>query len=684
MKKTGVLLTLLAALLLSGCYYDIPGFTERREEFFDYVISQPPGNTYTQLVRVHRGVAPDESRIQADLDFINARNDCADFRVHSILRMLIQFGDSELLSSSILNNAKNTVLNFKYWPDEMQNEPVPGNTDDMCYWSENHFILFAAGAYLAAQLYPDGIFTASNETGSERLARFRNRIVRWLDLRYTTGFSEWLSNVYYDEDIAALVNLVDFCEDEVVANKAAMVLDLLLADMALNHFRGNFGSTHGRSYQKDKYSGTSDNTASTFKLLFDMCEYHAGNMSSTCLALSTKYRLPAVIYAMAVDTERANYENRQRMGVTMEEASTLWGLDYGSLEDGMTFLTMEAYLHPCTIELFKAMMDRYNWWTNAQFAPIAAYKAVFDNPALMGFPSLQIMAAYLDLDVTRNMRPQVNIYTYRTPHYMLSTAQDWRPGYGGDQQHIWQATLGRDAVCYTTHPANLGDDSMGTPNFWTGYGTLPRSIQARNVVISLYDIDTDDSNNLYIAGQPLYTHAFLPRGKFDEVDSTSHPDWIFARKGNGYLALRPAGSAPYIWVDHSDDAQKGGPYEIRVAGEKTAWICELGHRGARYRSFNAFKNTVRSAAVTVSLDPLSVVYVSPSQGTLALSWDGNVNPENPMTRNGTAVPVRYDKRYDNPYGSSYFPADKVSFKLDGYSLRLDYAAGTRKASGYLK
>ena len=27
------------------------------------------------------------------------------------------------------------------------------------------------------------------------------RILRWLDLRFRTGFSEWLSHVYYDEDL---------------------------------------------------------------------------------------------------------------------------------------------------------------------------------------------------------------------------------------------------------------------------------------------------------------------------------------------------------------------------------------------------------------------------------------------------------------------------------------------------
>ena len=98
------------------------------------------------------------------------------------------------------------MLGFKYWPDE------PG-IDSMCTWTENHHILFASAAYLAGQLFPDAIFTNSGHAGAEKMAQNRPRISRSLDLRFRTGFSEWLSHVYYDEDLTALLSLVDFCAD---------------------------------------------------------------------------------------------------------------------------------------------------------------------------------------------------------------------------------------------------------------------------------------------------------------------------------------------------------------------------------------------------------------------------------------------------------------------------------------
>ena len=66
---------------------------------------------------------------------------------------------------------------------------------------------------------------------------------------------------------------------------------------------------------------------------------------------------------------------------------------------------------------------------------------------------------------------EVNKVTYKTRDYMLSSAQDYRPGGRGNMQHIWQATLGPDAVVFVTHPPFLAES--GSPNFWVGNLVLP-------------------------------------------------------------------------------------------------------------------------------------------------------------------------------------------------------------------
>jgi len=663
------------------------GFELRRQSFFDATIDAEPNNTYSEVVRVMRGVRPDESKIQHDLDRLTAREDTSDFKLPGLLWLLYKHWDSELLSDEIRTNIEDVLLQHKYWPDERLNEPGPV-TDSMVYVTENHFILYASSAYLIGQLWPDEVFAASGETGAEKMETFRPRVMKWLELRYKTGFSEWLSNVYYDEDIPAVVALAELAEDDEIKQLASMVLDLIFADIALNQYRGTFGSTHGRTYEQ-KFGGSRDSTRSTAALLFgvtdlddpeakpsklpfELADFRPGNMSSTMVALAEKYRLPRVIYDIANDTERQEIENRQRMGIKLEEAES-WGLDVNRFEDGMTFMTLEAYTHHLTIGLWVEMLDAYGWWDHDDYNVFADYKDVLYDPIVR-----DAFARGAEKDITRNMRPEVNIYTYRTPSYMLSTAQDWRnphhvdyvkneSGYGGDQQSMWQATLGKDAVVFTTHP---GKEDWGgdTPRYWTGYGTMPRAIQVKNVVISLYDVETEPT--IYVEDQPLYTHAFLDKSQFDEAYKEG--GWFFARYEESYVALWTSDPEANWETNDDPDHQDLGDHEIIADGEKTIWICELGSQ-SEYVDFDAFKQAILEAPLTASGDALTVDYDSPSQGRLVMGWN-----DQPLTQDGTLVEVQNYPRYENPYSSSPFRDDVISFQLEGRQLTLDFAQLTRE------
>lgn len=669
MRKLAWLASFALGVMFLGCSTDaIPepeptGYDLRVDAFYEATIEAEPKNTYSEIMRVARGVAPDESKIQHDLDRLVRREDTSDFKLPVILWMMYRYADSELLSEQILSNTREVLLQHKFWPDERLNEPGPV-TDSMVYVTENHFILYASSAYLVGQLYPDEVFAASGETGAQKMETFRPRVMKWLELRYKTGFSEWLSNVYYDEDIPGLVALVELAEDEEIRQLAAMVLDVIFADMALNQYRGNFGSTHGRTYE-DKMSGSSDNTGSTAALLFGLNEFSPGNMSSSALALSTTYQLPRVIYDMAHDYDYDESENRQRMGIKLEEADS-WGLDVERFEDGMTFMTLEAYTDPLTFGLWVEMLDAYGWWEHDDYKLFAPYQTELHDPVRRNK-----IAEDNEKDLTRNMRPEVNIYTYKTPSYMLSTAQDWRKGYGGDQQSIWQATLGMDAVVFTTHPAKL-DWGGDTPRYWTGYGTMPRAIQVKNVVISLYDVDT--TTLFYVENQPLFTHAFLDKSQFDEA--YKEEGWFFARYEDRYVALWASDPDADWEVNDDPDHQDLGDHEIIADGEKTIWICELGS-AAEYQDFDAFKAAILAAPVTADAEALTVDYDSPSQGRLVMGWD------DPLMQDGVPVDVSDYPRYGNLYSESAFRDDRISFRHEGQFLQLGFENRTREVSRFL-
>ncbi len=67
----------------------------------------------------------------------------------------------------------------------------------------------------------------------------RPLIDRWIDFHSRTGFAEWDSVNYYPCNLAALLNLVDFAADEVLSTRAAMLVDLLLFDLAVDSFTVN-------------------------------------------------------------------------------------------------------------------------------------------------------------------------------------------------------------------------------------------------------------------------------------------------------------------------------------------------------------------------------------------------------------------------------------------------------------
>jgi hypothetical protein len=626
-------------------------YSARRKAFLEHCARNPaPLNTkatYYELARMAAGEAAHEGVIQAALDYIDQRKDCADFVLHAILRLLYQFNEGVGLSQATKDRARQTVLGFKYWPDE------PGR-DSLCTWTENHQILYASGAYLAGQLYPDETFTNSGHRGREKMALNRGRILRWMDLRFRSGFSEWLSHVYYDEDLTALLSLVDFCQDGEIRRRASMIIDLLLLDMALNSQQGVFGSTHGRSYGNTKKWASNEGTTDTAKLLFGTGVFSSfDNMSAVAFALSENYHLPAVIVAIADDRQRPEMVNRQRMGLQLAEAER-WGLGFEDFEDGMVWLSLEAYTHPRTVHLVLDMFDAFHWWDNAFFTPFKKYQRLLQVLRKSGL--IGPVTRLFERDVCRNTREQVNLYTYRTPDYMLSCAQDYRPGYGGDQQHIWQATLGPNAVCFTTHPPKREGAS---PNYWTGSGNVPRAAQVENVVMVIYKLSHAPA--LYVPNRLFLTHAWLPRDQFDEV--IERQGWVFARKGEGYLALRS--QRPYHWQDEPGEDQGR---EILAPGDENIWLCELGRKtvDGDFQTFMA-----RIVQAELKFEGLNVAYHSPSQGRLEFGWS------RPLRQEGQIVKLGGYPRYDNPYVQADFPAEKLEVRLGKHWLILDWARGER-------
>jgi hypothetical protein len=604
-------------------------FETRRGMYLEYCSSgaRPGRNAiFSQIAVLELGKGPvDETIFREAIEYVYSNKDCNDFVVAGFLRILYLYRESPLLSRKLIAEMEECVLRFKYWWDG------PG-TDDRCYHTENHQIIYHMCELLAGQLFPDRVFENSGKTGRHHIGHALHLIRRWIGFRRKFGFSEWLSNCYFDHDLMAVANLRDFAEAADVRVQAEMMMDVLLFEIALHSYRGVFGSTHGRTYSPMIKGGRGEHTQSIAKLMFGMGTFNEPDSVGSVTLATSGYRCPPIIRKIAADLDRPVLA-KERHSINIEDAPK-YGLSYDDVEDGQLYWSIQDYIHPNVIDLSRRMSETFG---------VRKFEK-YDDYAKQYAAQIEEHGKIVNPDLCHKALTEVHIQTYRTGDYALSCAQDYRPGRGGYQQHIWQATLGIDAVAFTNHPGS--DEEGGRPDFWAGNGVMPRAAQHRNVLVCVHCVPPDN---------PLpYSHAYFPKKNFDEV--VQRDNWIFGRKGDGYIAL------------YSQHKPKPMQDELRAEYSSNIWVCEMGSR-TDSGSFSEFVKAVISA--DISLKNLAVQYDSPSTGKVEFGWDGGLRVA------GRPVELHNYERFDNPYCQSAFTSPQVFIKRGQEELRLDFAKSTR-------
>ncbi|MFP4613408.1 MAG: hypothetical protein ACLFM5_08470 [Spirochaetaceae bacterium] len=412
--------------------------------------------------------------VEAACTHLERRFDCADFFALWLHIVLHRDDERSCLPQEDRERIEEALTGFKYWIDE------PG-LDAMCFFTENHQIIFHTAAHLSGHRFPDALFAGGTRTGRRLAAEARVRLLSWIEARQDGGFSEWDSSAYLAMDAYALLALVEFSPDAEVVEAARRLLDKLLHFVAVQSWRGVHGSSHGRCYVNSLESARFDGTSGLQRIAWGTGGFEGEHWATLLFALSRTYRVPQRVVDAATDLS----------GIT------------------------ETQVHS---------FGRYRYEADLR-----------DDPW------------------------SVHTMTRRSPHYMLSAALDQRPGDPGIQEHIWQATLGRDALVFTTYPANTAETGHARPNFWAGSARLPRVRMYGRTVIALYDV---------VATVGLgRTHAHFPTKAFDEWRIGGHR--AFARVGTGYVSL---------WSDGELTLAAEGPgagRELRTTGGR-AWVCWTG------------------------------------------------------------------------------------------------------------
>jgi len=602
---------------------------------------------FPQIRKLDAGQPVDESGILEILSYIDSRHDCADFRMVCVLRSLIL--NAGVLSEVTRQRMRRTVLSFRYAIDE------PGS-DGMCTWSENHQLLFAACAYLAGQLCPDEVFSNSGLTGKEHRERARRRLDSWFTLRFRYGFVEWHSNTYYEEDIAPLALLIDCADEPAVVKKASILLDLLLLDMALHSYKGYFCASSGRCYENQKKHPARQDVLDISEKAFGMGTAPVPDFArlSSVFLLCRNYATPPVIREIARDPGTA--EIRCSMGLDLSEIDGVFPDRADDEVRGMYLWGMEAFTNPESANQTLAMWKKWNLSDNVFLKDIGK----LDIPLVRGTPLLPAVVKLLNPVTNGIAIERANTVTRRTPDYMLSTAQSYHPGKFGDQQHIWQATVGKGLSVFTTHPgaAFFEDNARNfSPSWWVGNGVNPDAFQHGRTVLCLYDLRV--RRGLLEKKRLPFTHAWIERDSFD--DFCRHTSFLVtARSANGYIAL--LSTSPM-------EMQENGT-ELVQRGNVTGWAAICGSL-REDGGYEPFVRMAKASRLTLSGRRLTLIS---ENDTYSLRWRKG------FLFNGTPIEKDFP-RIDSPYIRVPREPEFYDVQFAGHSLRLNLRTLERQVDG---
>ena len=426
--------------------------------------------------------------------------------------------------------------------------------------TENHWVAYYTGIYLAAQTWPneDRSQWFNGKSSAENFKESEEWLHRWMNTTATIGQGEFDSPTYFIVFMTPMLTLFDLARDPVMKRKAQMAADLLFADFASEHLDGNYCGGHSRDYPDDIINPLSAPAALWAWLYFGEPSVELWQESryrpryrggwETVFGAMSSYRLPEVISTMATDRSK-------------------------------------AYVHTETKRVRNVI--RFGQEKNP---PVYKYTYMTHDYALGSLQGgiLQPIQQHT-WDVTyRSDKPNNTIFTLH-PFYSGKELAMFFP----EEQKFLADEVNRYHLVYTD------------PNKWNSSSPCEQTFQYKNAIIVLYNIDKN-ANHQHIDG-------FFPKNLDERIE---HPSgWIFCRAGAVYGAFFPM--QPYEWIEEKIN------WRWRSAGLKNGIVAEIGS-AAEDGTFDAFKEKVMRSRPEMndSGNNVSVSYKTRKGDTMKVVFGG--------------------------------------------------------------
>jgi hypothetical protein len=343
--------------------------------------------------------------------------------------------------------------------------------------TENHWMMFYAGNLLAAERFADESVFWNGRSPESVKAEATRWILGTIERTARIGHHEYDSPGYHAEHFTPLVGLYEHAQDDYLKQQVEKVLTLLVADMALEYYKGSWAGSHSREgYRQNTWTHVGP-IQTTQYLYFGGEDFDASRhlQGFSIPVAAAAYRPPALFAQMAWDRSKPHAVKKTKAPRTIfrhvdREPDPVRKYTYMStsfaLGSAQTGLTAPAG----PIDLVSWDLT---WHGDKHQAKIGCNHPYADGGRFSGF--------------------------------LNPLPQDARRAIGSDKPYLQR------------------------PDRLFGASPFEQIMQHESTAIVVYQIPEDDDHP--------FVNMYLPTS----VDWVAQAGWLFGNLGDFYVALRPIG-----------------------------------------------------------------------------------------------------------------------------------------------
>lgn len=416
--------------------------------------------------------------------------------------------------------------------------------------TENHWAMYYCVLYLLAQLHPDkdGSFWFNGRSSDENLKEATEYLDSWIELTLSKGQGEFDSPHYINFYVSPLALLYAFCEDPNMKRRAGLMIDLILADFAIDSLNGLFVGAFSRIYPDPLMHRWKNGSTTLAWLAFGNVPFRPDAIGLVVPTIG--YRPHGVAFILAI----SGWKPTRQLIQTATDRS-------------------RPYLHR---ELKRTRFRiRYS-----EERSIPVYKTTYMTKdfalgSIQGGLIQPIQQHSWELFWAED-----DVYT---GHSLLFTIHPFAGELELGMYFPEEPKLLTEAVIRGEKP------TYDLPGKWTGASPHEQIFQHFNTLVALYDIPAG-THYAHISGY------FSRRLRQVEEDRSG---WIFARAGRAFVAYYPL--APFEWRDEGD-----GDRRLHSEVLKNGAVVHVAQEGD-YATYTDFRSAVRRRKLEASLEPAPAV-----------------------------------------------------------------------------